>query len=186
MKRKNKNRIKIYFFLALVCAVLIKIYTSSTLQVLASDLDNLNYGMDGLIEQGNGYLKEIEYQKRESKFSDVGLRTVTMYTSRPEETDASPCIGAGGQDQCAMWKSGQNICASNEFKIGTLLRIEGLGECIVLDRMNKRYTNNIDWYNGYDEECLDGYDKYDICPQLREALKFGAKQKQVNVFNLDL
>lgn len=78
--------------------------------------------------------------------------TVTMYTSRAKETDDSPCISANGKDICKLLKEGVQTCASNDYKFGTKLHIEGLGECVVMDRMNRRYTGTgrIDWYKGMD------------------------------------
>lgn len=116
-----------------------------------------------------------------SNGQSLGRSKVTMYTSRPEETDASPCIGADGQDQCVLWRNGQNICATNWADIGSVLEVEGLGQCLVLDRMNSRYSTEIDWYNGYDDDCLDGYDKYDFCPQLKEAIDFGSKTLEIKL-----
>lgn len=109
------------------------------------------------------------------------LREVTMYTSRPEETDATPCIGASGQDQCVLWRNGQNICATNAFPIGTELHIDKLGDCLVMDTMNSRFSERIDWYAGYDDDCLDGYDKYDVCPTLKRAKNFGLQNLLVTV-----
>lgn len=111
----------------------------------------------------------------------LGVSVVTMYTSRPEETDGTPCIGANGQDQCVLWSKGQNICATNWADLGSVLEVEGLGECLVLDRMNSRYNTEVDWYNGYNDDCLDGYDQYDICPQLKEALAFGSQKKEIKL-----
>lgn len=78
--------------------------------------------------------------------------TVTAYTSRVEETDATPCIAADGSDICERYAKGERICASNDYKLGTALDIKGLGRCIVSDRMNKRYTGTgrVDYYMGYD------------------------------------
>ena len=98
-------------------------------------------------------------------------RTVTMYTSAPEQTDSSPCISARGHNICELWDRGYNLCASNAFAIGTILRIDKLEECIVLDRMASKYPNRIDWYAGYDVDCLDGYDKDDHCPNRDSATK---------------
>lgn len=119
--------------------------------------------------------EQVEKPKKQS----LGISTVTMYTSRPEETDASPCIGANGQDQCVLWKNGQNICATNWADIGSVIEVEGLGECLVLDRMNSRYHTEVDWYAGYDDDCLDGYDTYDLCPNLKKAKDFGAKKREI-------
>lgn len=119
--------------------------------------------------------EQVEKPKKQS----LGISTVTMYTSRPEETDASPCIDSNGQDICVLWQKGQKTCATNWVDLGSVLEVEGLGECLVTGRMNKRYHTEVDWYNGYDDECLDGYDQYDICPQLKEALEFGAKKREI-------
>lgn len=75
-----------------------------------------------------------------------------MYTSRVSETDESPCISADGSNICELYAKGQNICASNDYKIGTKLHIVGLGDCVVKDRMARKYTNTgaVDWYNGMD------------------------------------
>lgn len=87
--------------------------------------------------------------------------TVTAYTSRVEETDASPCIAADGSDICARYAKGERICASNDYKLGTMLDIQGLGRCVVSDRMNRRYTGTgrVDWYMGHD---LTGARKWGI------------------------
>lgn len=101
------------------------------------------------------------------------IREVTMYTSEPKQTDNSPCIGASGQDQCVLWRNGQNICATNAYPKGTVLNIQGLGDCLVMDRMNSKFKNRIDWYAGYDDDCLDNYQNGDNCPNLERAIKFG-------------
>lgn len=72
---------------------------------------------------------------------------VTMYNlGDPRQTDVdSPCVGATGVDLCQL-KKYINICASNCYPLGTKLEVVGLGECIVLDRMNKRYScETLDW-----------------------------------------
>ena len=86
------------------------------------------------------------------------IREVSMYTSRKQETDNSPCISADGTNIC---KVKYNVCASNAFPLGTKLYVEGLGECIVKDRMNRRYKNAVDWYAGMD---------------LQRALRFGRRK----------
>jgi len=86
---------------------------------------------------------------------------VTMYTSRVEETDLSPCHGATGENICELYKKGTNICASNDYPFGTLLTIPGLGDCVVKDRMNSRYsrTGAVDWYAGMDLKRARSYGK---------------------------
>lgn len=80
------------------------------------------------------------------------LSDVSAYTSRVQETDSSPCIAANGKDICKLHKQGVQTCASNDYKLGAKLKIDGLGECIVSDRMNKRYTGTgrVDFYMGMD------------------------------------
>lgn len=90
-------------------------------------------------------LKEVECQNERTVI-------VTGYTSRVEETDSTPCIGAYGHDICKRLRQGLQTCASNDFPRGTILHVEGLGDCTVLDRMSTRYTGTgrVDWYFGYD------------------------------------
>lgn len=80
------------------------------------------------------------------------MAEVSAYTSRVQETDSSPCIAANGKDICKLHKQGIQTCASNDYKLGAKLKIEGLGECINMDRMNKRYTGTgrVDFYMGMD------------------------------------
>ena len=80
------------------------------------------------------------------------LSDVSAYTSRVQETDSSPCIAANGKDICKLHKQGIQTCASNDYKLGAKLKIEGLGECIVSDRMARRYTGTgrVDFYMGMD------------------------------------
>ena len=86
------------------------------------------------------------------KSSPAGVRTVTAYTLSPEETDDSPCIGAYNDNLCEISKTVQ-VCASNEFKRGTKLKV-GDVECIVLDKPNPRYQNRIDLVKSNLEEAL--------------------------------
>ena len=117
--------------------------------------------------------KTVEKSKTTEKKTKGIIREVTMYTSTPEQTDSSPCIGANGQDVCKLWKNGQNICATNAYSNGTEINIEKLGSCLVTDKMNKRFTNRIDWYGGYDDDCLNGVHKGDNCENYNRAVKFG-------------
>lgn len=104
--------------------------------------------------------------KQENILIDAGEETPPLvaefsaYTSHVAQTDASPCISADNTNVCEY-----NGCvvATNDYEFDTILEIEGFGDCIVKDRMNKRYTGkgNIDIYFGMDQS---------------EALKFGRKQ----------
>lgn len=61
-----------------------------------------------------------------------------------EQTSETPCIGAVGQDLCQKVAQGEKICAANFVDLGTILHIEGYGECLVLDRMHKRFPYRVD------------------------------------------
>ncbi len=99
---------------------------------------------------------------------EVSKMTVTAYNSVPWQTDDTPCIGAQGTDICAIYASGENVCAANFVPLGTILHVEGLGDCTVRDRMNARYHYRVDWYMGMD---IDG------------ARQIGATQKTVSKYN---
>lgn len=76
-------------------------------------------------------------------------RIVYGYTSEISQTDGSPCISASGDNICELWQGGQSICAANFVPLGTVLIVEDLGKCLVLDRMNARFPDAVDWYFGY-------------------------------------
>lgn len=78
--------------------------------------------------------------------------TLSAYTSTPEQTDDTPCIGADGSNICELHAKGKRICASNDFSMHATIYIDGIGDCIIRDRMNKRYTgtNTVDLYMGND------------------------------------
>lgn len=70
----------------------------------------------------------------------IGIREISAYNpDDPNQTDDTPCIGAFG-NICEMLKT-QHVCATNEFPKGTRLSIGDRYECVVADRMNRRYVN---------------------------------------------
>ena len=83
--------------------------------------------------------------------------SVTAYNSVPWQTDASPCIGAQGTDICEHLEAGSNTCAANFVPLGTVLEVEGLGTCVVRDRMNARYWYRVDWYMGEDVDAARAF-----------------------------
>ena len=98
-----------------------------------------------------------EVEEPEEIVSYGTIREVTAYTSRPEETDDTPCVSASGDDICDLHNQGTMICAANFVPIGTTLAIDGIPghnqfTCLVLDRMNSRYQNRVDIYYGMDTE----------------------------------
>jgi len=79
----------------------------------------------------------------EPKVKNSVVRTITMYNSVEEQTDNSPCLSADNTNICEV---DYNVCATNAYPFGTVLRIDKLGTCVVKDRMNSRYKNEVDWY----------------------------------------
>lgn len=77
-------------------------------------------------------------------------RTVTAYSSRPEETDDTPCVSADGSDICRRHELGETLCAANFVPLGTILAVEEVGTCVVSDRMNRKYSDRVDLYFGKD------------------------------------
>jgi 3D (Asp-Asp-Asp) domain-containing protein len=94
------------------------------------------------------------------------IRTVTAYTSRVEETDSTPCIAADGTDICRRFAAGDFLCAANFVPFGTVLRIVGVGDCTVVDRMARRFADRVDLYFGYD---------------LAGAFEFGRRDMEVEI-----
>ena len=97
----------------------------------------------------------------------------SAYTSRPEETDDTPCISANGMDICQYDGC---IVATNHLPLNTYIEIEGFGKCLVADRMNRRYTYNIDIYFIYYQDAINFG---------RKSIKFWKKPTEyVTVWNL--
>jgi 3D (Asp-Asp-Asp) domain-containing protein len=73
------------------------------------------------------------------------VREVTAYNvGVREQTSDTPCIGAGGHDLCRLLEWDVKVCAANFVALGTILMIEKFGECVVLDRMHRRYAHHVD------------------------------------------
>ncbi len=99
---------------------------------------------------------------------DATVREVTAYNvGVREQTSDEPCIGATGLDLCRLVDEGRNVCAANFVALGTVLRIEEYGECVVLDRMNRRFSHRVDI--AMKENAVE------------EALEFGLQRRVVQV-----
>ena len=96
------------------------------------------------------------------------VREVTAYNvGRRGQSDDKPCIGATGQNLCRLVAKGLKVCAANFVDPETVLTIEGYGECVVLDRMNRRFSHRVDIAMGKHE--------------VDKALEFGIQQRYVEV-----
>jgi 3D (Asp-Asp-Asp) domain-containing protein len=73
------------------------------------------------------------------------VREVTAYNVGVRgQTGDRPCLGATGENLCRLVARGLKVCAANFVDPETILHIEGYGECIVLDRMNRRFAHRVD------------------------------------------
>jgi 3D (Asp-Asp-Asp) domain-containing protein len=96
------------------------------------------------------------------------IREVTAYNVGVRgQTSDDPCIGATGQNLCRLLARGLKICAANFVAPETVLNIEGFGECVVLDRMHRRFAHRVDIAMRKDE--------------VYRALEFGIQRRQVEV-----
>lgn len=96
------------------------------------------------------------------------IREVSAYNSLEAQTDATPCIGADGTDLCKRYQAGECIVASNAYKLGSKIDLQGFGICTVADRMNKRFQNRIDVFMDKDHE---------------RAVSFGVQKLLVSLVN---
>jgi 3D (Asp-Asp-Asp) domain-containing protein len=96
------------------------------------------------------------------------IREVTAYNvGVRRQTSDDPCIGATGKNLCRLVARGLKICAANFVDPETILNIEGYGECVVLDRMNRRFAHRVDIAMGRAE--------------VDRALEFGIQRRHVKV-----
>jgi 3D (Asp-Asp-Asp) domain-containing protein len=96
------------------------------------------------------------------------VREVTAYNvGVKQQTSDEPCIGATGENLCRLVARGLKVCAANFVEPETILNIEGYGECIVLDRMHRRFSHRVDIAMREDE--------------VDRALEFGIQRRQVEV-----
>ncbi len=98
--------------------------------------------------------------------------SASAYSSRPAETDSTPCITATGFDVCLNYAiyGSANTVASNFLPLHSIVKIPELyGDklFVVRDRMNSRYgSKNIDLW----------------MPTYFEAAGFGRKQVRIEVY----
>lgn len=102
---------------------------------------------------------------------------VSGYTSTEAQTDRDPCIAADLTDICDRKAKGELLCAaSRHIPLGSKLHVQGLGPCIVADRLNRRYPSHVDWYFGQDAEGDD--------TRLRRARNIGRRDRTVTVISI--
>ena len=93
---------------------------------------------------------------------------VTAYNAGDvNQTDDDPCKSATGDDICELLEQGINVCAINSLPFYSILEVDKMGECVVLDRTNSRYKNRVDWAMKLSEK--------------DRAIKFGKQKLEIKV-----
>ena len=132
----------------------------------------MGYGIDGPapLPPGNGSkVMTVDDQAGSIEHPTRGrVRVVTAYNVGVRgQTSDEPCIGAMGKNLCRLVERGLKVCAANFVDPETILHIEGYGECVVLDRMHRRFTHRVDIAMRTDE--------------VDTALEFGVQRRHVDV-----
>lgn len=129
--------------------------------------------------------KVVTKKKVTKKVPESGLYEVSGYTSEVGQTDSRPCEAADGSNICERKLKGELLCAApRDVRLGTRVKIAGLGTCTVVDYMNERYTGTkvFDWYFGKDADPPKGHEKdLKYLPKLRKALGIGREMRTVTV-----
>ena len=100
--------------------------------------------------------------------------TLTAYSSTVWQTDDTPCTSASGMNICHLFHDDEmSICAANFVPLGTVLEVEGVGECVVFDRMHSRHTDRVDIYMGLGQEAYEN------------AVQFGIKHNKLVTWEYD-
>lgn len=148
---KNKYIILTLFVIwIIICLILFNLCKKEVKQELKQEL---------IVEQTITPINLIEVNNK---------TTFTAYTLSIEENDLSPCIGAGNNNLCELRKE-MKICASRDLPLNTLIYIDGFGECVIKDRMSKKYLNT---------------GRIDILMETKkEAIKFGKRELSYVVVN---
>ena len=95
-------------------------------------------------------IKEIAPEISVYEVESETIREVSAYNVGDiNQTDASPCTSANGENICAALEMGYNRCAANFVPLGSELQIISPNsdwefQCLVTDRMNSRYSNRVD------------------------------------------
>ena len=90
--------------------------------------------------------------------------TFTGYNAVKEQTDSTPCQTSSGYEICAEGPL-PRIVASNVYRFGTILDVEGYGQYEVQDRTSDKYGTRIDM----------------LFKTYEEAIRFGKKELKYRV-----
>lgn len=129
IKTATAFSMSLLFFVALVSVISISIFSGALMSEIS---ESANYSV--MVPRK----AEIEVYQT--------VRTVTAYNAGdPLQNDSEPCISASGDDICRLLEVGVNVCALNTVPFGTIMRVEDLGDCIVLDRTSSKHSGRLDW-----------------------------------------
>lgn len=140
--------------------------------LMAVDFLWMGSGIDATAPLTPGVRSEIMTVDNQAGFVEdpaPGLvREVTAYNvGVRRQTSNRPCLGAAGENLCRLVARGLKVCAANFVDTETILNIEGYGECVVLDRMNRRFAHRVDIAMRKDET--------------DRALEFGIQRRHVEI-----
>jgi 3D (Asp-Asp-Asp) domain-containing protein len=132
----------------------------------------MGFGIDVSAPPTSGAGSEIMAVDSQTGFAEhptPGLvREVTAYNVGVRgQTSSRPCLGATGENLCRLLARGLKVCAANFVDPETILHIDGYGECVVLDRMNRRFAHRVDI----------AMRKHEV----DKALEFGIQRRHVKV-----
>ena len=81
------------------------------------------------------------------------IREISAYNAGDiNQCSGDPCVSASGDNICKLLEQGTNVCAANWIPFGTVINVAGMGNCIVLDKMARRFSQNVDWAMKLDEK----------------------------------
>ena len=152
-EREGKTKIALAILLLFPVVILTILWNdffgSAEQQKRHNIMENVNYSV--VSETTMDELPSMKNYTLWTRPVEEKVVSMSAYTSREEETDSTPCISADGTNICQY---NGCIVASNDYPFDTVVFIEGLGECVVKDRMSSRYTGtgNMDLYFGEDLE----------------------------------
>ncbi len=125
-------------------------YGVITPQTINADLTNSNKATSATLIK-NGHLTVCKLDKSSYEVVKTIKLVVTGYSSTPDQTDDTPFITASGAHVADGIIAANFSVNGRRVPFGTLVRIPGLygnKVFVVQDRMNSKYSHNIDiWFS---------------------------------------
>ena len=132
----------------------------------AGPLKNLIFDLE--ITNNDQHTDDVAVAVKKRHVISSTIRNISVYNVGDiNQCSGDPCIAANGENICKALDKGYKRCAANFVKFGTILEIEGYGECLVVDRMANRFGQNVDLAFKYEDR--------------QEALNFGRQNLKVSI-----